>query len=114
MDELSLPRLDLPPGYYRARIIKHLEFGLLGGPVAYRALMTDGVEKWPALLIPTEPKPIFDVTISPRRNARIARDYLICKVPNDEPEGIEQLLRKLQQDKEIDDCDGTPFDADDI
>ena len=114
MDKLSLPRLDLPAGYYRARIIKHLEFGLLGGPVAYKALMTDGVEKWPVLLIPSEPKPVFDVTISPRRSARIERDYVICAVPNDEPEGIEKLLRKLQRDIEIDDYDEPPFDADDI
>ena len=59
MDELSLPRLDLPAGYYRARIIKHLEFGLLGGPVAYKALMTDGVEKWPVLLIPSRTETSF-------------------------------------------------------
>ena len=115
MDELSLPRLDLPTGDYEARIIKHLEFGLLGGPVAYKALMTDGVEKWPALLIPTEPNPIFDVNISPDRIARIGRDYVICAVPDDDPEDVEELLRELQHEKEVpDDCDEPPFDADDI
>jgi len=110
MDELSLPRLDLPPGEYQVRIIKHLQFGLLGGPVALKGEMTDGREQWPAILIPSDADAIFDVTISPGRTARIGRDYLICQVPDDEYD-VEELLRVLQDEQETpEDCDEPPFD----
>ena len=115
MDELSLPRLDLPPGNYQVRIVKHLQFGLTGGPVFLIGEMTDGREYWPTTLVPSDADPLFDVTISSDHTARISRDYLICQAaPDDDEYDVDELVRELQDEKEIpDDCDEPPFDADD-
>jgi hypothetical protein len=111
MDELSLPRLDLRPGDYQVRIIKHLQFGLNGGPVALIGEMTDGREHWQATLIPSDAAALFDVTIDEDRTARIGRDYLICQQPPDDEYDVDEMLEELKQEREFPkDEDTPPFD----